>query len=186
MLADEILVLDGGRALQCGATRDVFERPANRKVAELLGIDNVGEGTLLASGTVDIGGVLVDAGTGGFLPGTRVMWRVDADGVSLAEGGRYAGVIERVYGSYGETRVAVRVGAALLHCSVPARGGYLRAVAGIDVAAAGGAPGSGAGPDRSRMMTAGAGRAFARTIEEGQSCCIDIAPGSVTVWPVSA
>src|SRR5258706_12345822 len=48
MLADEILVLDGGRALQCGATRDVFERPANRKVAELLGIDNVGEGTLLA------------------------------------------------------------------------------------------------------------------------------------------
>lgn len=185
ILADEILVLDGGRALQCGATRDVFERPANRKVAELLGIDNVGEGILLASGTVDIGGMLLDARTGGFLPGTRVMWRVDANGVSLAEGGRYVGVVERVYGWYGQTRVAVRVGAALLHCAVPASG-HLRAVAGMDMTAAGGAQSNATGPDTRRMPAVGAGRAFARPIEEGQSCCLDIAPGSVTVWPVSA
>jgi ABC-type sulfate/molybdate transport systems ATPase subunit/ABC-type sulfate transport system permease component len=145
MLADEILVLERGRALQYGDTRDVFERPASSKVAALLGIDNVGDGTLQEPGLVDIGGMLLNARTGGFQPGTHVMWRIDIDALAMTEDGRYAGVVERIYGWHGDTRAAVRVGMVLLHC-----------------------------------------RAAGRSLAEGQSCCIDIAPHGVTVWPVSA
>lgn len=119
LLADEILVLDRGRVLQQGPTRALFERPASVKVAQLLGIDNVGEGTLVAGGKVDIGGVLLDVRDGGLPVGTRLMWRVDARGVSMTEQGRHTAVVERVYESHGETRVAVRLGTALLHCRAP-------------------------------------------------------------------
>jgi molybdate transport system permease protein len=47
------------------------------------------------------------------------MWRVDARGVSMTEQGRHTAVVERVYESHGETRVAVRLGTALLHCRAP-------------------------------------------------------------------
>ncbi|MCG1043528.1 ATP-binding cassette domain-containing protein [Mycetohabitans sp. B8] len=119
LLADEMLVLDRGRVLQQGPTRALFERPASLKVAQLLGIDNVGEGTLVAGGKVDIGGVLLDVRDGGLPAGTRLMWRVDARGVSMSAQGRHTAVVERVYESHGETRVAVRLGAALLHCRAP-------------------------------------------------------------------
>ncbi|WP_323073075.1 ATP-binding cassette domain-containing protein [Mycetohabitans endofungorum] len=119
LLADEILVLDRGRVLQQGPTRALFERPASLKVAQLLGIDNVGEGTLVAGGKVDIGGVLLDVRDDGLPAGTRLMWRVDACGVSMTEQGRHTAVVERVYESHGETRVAVRLGTALLHCRAP-------------------------------------------------------------------
>jgi ABC-type proline/glycine betaine transport system ATPase subunit/ABC-type sulfate transport system permease component len=40
LLADEMLVLDGGHVLQVGRTEDLLARPANRKVAELLGVES--------------------------------------------------------------------------------------------------------------------------------------------------
>jgi molybdate transport system ATP-binding protein len=40
-LADRVAVLDEGRLLQIGPRRDVFAKPASRRVAELVGIENV-------------------------------------------------------------------------------------------------------------------------------------------------
>ena len=44
-LADRIVVVDEGRVLQAGAPADVWRRPRSRRVAVLLGLANVGEGT---------------------------------------------------------------------------------------------------------------------------------------------
>ncbi|KAG0165169.1 Fructose-bisphosphate aldolase 1 [Apophysomyces sp. BC1015] len=156
LLADEILVLDRGRVLQKGATHELFERPANLKVAQLLGIDNVGEGTLVAGDRVDIGGVLLGVRDGSLSAGTRLMWRVDARGVTIGAHGQHPGVIERVYELHGETRVAVRVGAVLLHCRA------------------------------SSDASADGAYATPHMSGEGQPCCVDIATGSVTVWPVTS
>lgn len=40
-LADDVVVLEHGKVVQCGTVPDVFARPANRSVAVLLGIPNV-------------------------------------------------------------------------------------------------------------------------------------------------
>src|SRR6202012_4462317 len=43
LLADEVLVMEHGRVLQSGTIEAVFARPATPRVAELLGLTNVGE-----------------------------------------------------------------------------------------------------------------------------------------------
>lgn len=43
LIADEVLVVDQGRRIQVGPVSLVFERPATLRVAELLGLHNVGE-----------------------------------------------------------------------------------------------------------------------------------------------
>lgn len=55
LLADEVLVIDQGKVLQAGPTAMVFSRPANLRVAELLGLSNVGEGYLTPSGVLQLG-----------------------------------------------------------------------------------------------------------------------------------
>ena len=87
-LADEILLLDDGRVLQAGPTGQLFTRPATLRVAELLGIDNVGEGEILPDGTLWLGGDW-RLRPGGELPPGRVMWRIAPDGLRLTVQGRW-------------------------------------------------------------------------------------------------
>ena len=57
MLGEDLLVLDGGRVLQAGPTREVFERPGSLEVAELLGIENVFAAKVIAPGVLAAGGL---------------------------------------------------------------------------------------------------------------------------------
>lgn len=104
LLSDEMLVLAHGRLLQQGATQDVFARPANAQVAELLGLTNVGTGTLhetdgkwsilMQDGdAVALHAAVVDAAIPVALganqanvarAGTAVMWRIHPDAIALS------------------------------------------------------------------------------------------------------
>lgn len=107
LLADELLVLEGGRVLQSGRTEDVFLRPANALTARLLGAEFVADGTMVEAGTIKVdGGPLLNVSGPSPQPGSRVGWSVPSALVRLSEQGRYQGDIEDV--------LAVGVGRQLL------------------------------------------------------------------------
>ena len=83
-LADEIVILDGGRIVQRGTPSDVYERPRNRFAAGFLGDANFFTGPV-TSGGVSVGGRLLR--THGALPtdGTMVTLAVRPERLSLAQ-----------------------------------------------------------------------------------------------------
>jgi ABC-type sulfate/molybdate transport systems ATPase subunit/ABC-type sulfate transport system permease component len=112
LLADEVLVVEQGRMLQAGLIDTVFERPASMRVAGLLGLHNVGEGVMRASGHVEIAqGLVIGTGDSGLAPdaGQRVMWRVSSHAVVVSEGGMHAGVVDAVELRRGERYVRVNI-----------------------------------------------------------------------------
>ncbi len=58
-LSDRIAVMSGGRIQQVGTPREIYERPANRFVAEFMGHSNFYEGTVASLGRDGIGTVTV-------------------------------------------------------------------------------------------------------------------------------
>nr|WP_174772192.1 ATP-binding cassette domain-containing protein [Paraburkholderia sp. SG-MS1] len=112
LLADEVLVVEQGRVLQAGAVADVFERPASIRVAALLGLHNVGEGSMSAAGQLQIApGLTVSTANGVSLPaaGQRVMWRVSSHALAVTPQGAHAGVVESVELRRGERYVRVNI-----------------------------------------------------------------------------
>ncbi len=81
-LCEEILVVAEGRVLQRGPSRELFARPASARVARLLGVENLLEGTVLASGVLGVAGqstvVVAD-----LPPGTAVLWSVRPERVEV-------------------------------------------------------------------------------------------------------
>jgi ABC-type sulfate/molybdate transport systems ATPase subunit len=55
LLADELLVLEHGRALQSGPTAEIFSRPASETVARLLGAEATAEGIAIGEHRIAIG-----------------------------------------------------------------------------------------------------------------------------------
>jgi ABC-type sulfate/molybdate transport systems ATPase subunit/ABC-type sulfate transport system permease component len=113
LLADELLVIEHGRALQAGRVSDVFERPASARVAELLGLHNVGEGRIVAPGrlrTAD--GLELDLGDDALAPGTPVMWRLGAAAIAPAPDGPFVARVEAVELRRGERYVRIGIGGA--------------------------------------------------------------------------
>jgi molybdate transport system ATP-binding protein/molybdate transport system permease protein len=112
LLADEVLVVEQGRVLQAGFIDAVFERPATLRVAALLGLHNVGEGALSASGQLEIAPGLT-LGTGasarGLAAGQRVMWRVSSHALAVTPNGAHAGVVDAVELRRGERYVRVNI-----------------------------------------------------------------------------
>ncbi|RKT22027.1 molybdate transport system permease protein [Paraburkholderia sp. RAU2J] len=112
LLADEVLVVEQGRVLQAGAIADVFERPASMRVAALLGLHNVGGGSMSAAGQVQIApGLMVTTANRVSLPaaGQRVMWRVSSHALTVTPQGAHAGVVESVELRRGERYVRVNI-----------------------------------------------------------------------------
>ena len=60
-LADEVIVISDGRALQSGSTRDLFTRPSSPEVARLLGIANLHRAVVESDGWIDAEGVRIAA-----------------------------------------------------------------------------------------------------------------------------
>lgn len=115
LLADEILVLEHGRVLQAGPVRELFMRPASLRVAELLGLQNIGEGVVLEDGRVDTGaGLVLRLQASRFAAGAHVMWRIAPEGVRVNRQGAYAGRIESLQLRRGEQRMLVRIGGIAL------------------------------------------------------------------------
>jgi molybdate transport system permease protein len=97
LLADEVLVLADGRALQAGAVEHVFHRPASEAVARLLGADNVATGVVADSLHIAVGGGLaVETAGPPLVPGEHVGWSFHPSRARVAAEGRYRGVVESV------------------------------------------------------------------------------------------
>ncbi len=118
LLADRLAVFDAGRVLQFGQREDVFRRPASRRVAELTGVANIFEGTVVATEgdwrAVEVCGVALrcsnHAPGRGFIPGERVDVCIRAERVVIHRGSPrdaaavnlFEGAIVEEYG-YGAT-----------------------------------------------------------------------------------
>jgi molybdate transport system permease protein len=82
-LADEVIVISDGRALQSGTTRQIFTRPSSTEVARLLGIPNLHRAVVVSDGWIDAGGALIAVNSGNILPGTAVLWSIRPERVTL-------------------------------------------------------------------------------------------------------
>jgi ABC-type sulfate/molybdate transport systems ATPase subunit/ABC-type sulfate transport system permease component len=82
-LADEVIVIAEGRALQSGPTRQTFTRPASPEVARLLGIPNLNRAVVVSDGWIDADGVRVAVESDDISPGTTVLWSIRPERVSL-------------------------------------------------------------------------------------------------------
>lgn len=88
LLADEVVVLSGGRILQAGAVGDVYRKPISPEVARLLGIDNLLPGRALARQGVESGDATFATLPHGLNAGTPVLWTVRPEDVGVVAGGR--------------------------------------------------------------------------------------------------
>jgi molybdate transport system permease protein len=86
LLADELVVLDGGRVAQAGTRRSVFGAPASPTVAGILGIGNLQPGRVAAPGMIEAAGVRLAADTAAMPVGTPVWWSVRDEQVELGRG----------------------------------------------------------------------------------------------------
>jgi ABC-type Fe3+/spermidine/putrescine transport system ATPase subunit/ABC-type sulfate transport system permease component len=129
LLADEILVIDGGRVLQTGRVTEVFLRPANAVVARLLGAGRPAHGVAGAGAGIAIDGIAIDgiaigggvtlAVGGQPVPSGRVSWAVRPEWVRPDPLGAYAGVIETIIKAGPFLDLGLRLGDAELVSRVP-------------------------------------------------------------------
>ncbi|HTI19096.1 MAG TPA: ATP-binding cassette domain-containing protein [Trinickia sp.] len=97
LLADEVLVMDQGRVLQAGPIEHVFERPASLRVAELLGLRNVGTGVIPSSGYLELSGhLVVETLDRSIAAGQRVMWRLASGAVRPSQDGPFEALVESI------------------------------------------------------------------------------------------
>jgi len=113
LLADEIIVIDHGRALQQGPVSEVLRRPSSPVVAGLLGIPNTHRATVLRPGLLGVAGIELAADTGGLEPGEAVDWAVRPEDIGLGQAdGLSATVLDVVsFGSAAE--LSLRLGDGL-------------------------------------------------------------------------
>jgi len=83
LLADEVVILADGRALQSGTRTAVFERPASPRVARLLAIDNLRTGVIAGSGRLVSDHTELAIRETGLTPGTTVSWCIRSEHVVL-------------------------------------------------------------------------------------------------------
>ncbi|MBW4053321.1 MAG: ATP-binding cassette domain-containing protein [Proteobacteria bacterium] len=111
LLADELLVLEGGRVLQAGATEQVYQRPATAQAAGLLGAEHPSAGLVAAPNAIAVGPQAVLEVAGPPLErGRRVNWSVMPGRARVSRGGRYEGTVEEVVSAGLERRLTVRFG----------------------------------------------------------------------------
>jgi ABC-type sulfate/molybdate transport systems ATPase subunit/ABC-type sulfate transport system permease component len=89
LLADELLLIEGGRLLQAGDRRAVFGAPASPAAAALLGILNSHRGEVAAPGRISCQGVVLVASTDGLPDGAAVGWCVAPERVRVDPAGEH-------------------------------------------------------------------------------------------------
>lgn len=113
LLADEILLIEAGRALQSGPTSAVFRRPANERAARLLGAENAAEGVVTGPHELGVGrGVTLVVGGPALTPGERVGWSCSAARAHVGASGTHPAVVQEVATVGIDRQVTVRLGEA--------------------------------------------------------------------------
>jgi ABC-type Fe3+/spermidine/putrescine transport system ATPase subunit len=134
LLANEVLLLEGGRVLQSGPTDRVFLRPVNETAARLLGAEAVAEGVAVAADAIAVGAdVPLQAAGPPLQTGARVGWSVPAALVRIGAQGRYEGVVEEIIPVGAESRIAIRFGKALVHALAGRAGHHLGQTCRFDI-----------------------------------------------------
>ena len=123
LLADEVMLLADGRVLQAGPTQAVLAHPATPQAARLLGIRNLGFGTLTKQG-LRAGELHVALAEVPGLPGTAVSWCVRPEDVLVhATQGHPATVVDVVaLGPVTELTLALAGGGELAATTANGRG----------------------------------------------------------------
>ncbi len=89
-LGDIIAVMSGGQVLQVGSPQEVFSRPANAEVAQIIGIETVVQGQVVANdnglATVSVNGTMLK-GLGTDVNGSAVYVCIRAEDVLLEQAG---------------------------------------------------------------------------------------------------
>jgi ABC-type Fe3+/spermidine/putrescine transport system ATPase subunit/ABC-type sulfate transport system permease component len=115
LLADELLVLEGGRVLQAGPTAQVFSRPVSELAARLCGAEFVAEGIAADSTNIEVGADSTLKVMGSLLQsGARVGWTVSSARIRLNANGRYEGQVESFIPIGIGRRIAIRFGKTLV------------------------------------------------------------------------
>jgi ABC-type Fe3+/spermidine/putrescine transport system ATPase subunit/ABC-type sulfate transport system permease component len=83
-LSDEVIVLGHGRALQSGASRDVYSRPRSPEVAQLLGIANIHRAVVVSDDWISAKGVRIAVRDTGLAAGTEVLWSIRPEHVLVS------------------------------------------------------------------------------------------------------
>lgn len=85
LLADELLVIDGGHLLQAGPTREVFGRPATPVVAQVLGVANLHQGRVIAPDAIETDGAILEVAAHTLPPpGTDIEWSISPEHIALS------------------------------------------------------------------------------------------------------
>jgi ABC-type Fe3+/spermidine/putrescine transport system ATPase subunit/ABC-type sulfate transport system permease component len=115
LLADEILVIDGGRLLQAGPRSVLFSRPASPEVGRLLGIQNLLTAVVSGPGEITAGTLRIAAPTADLPAGSEVLWCIRPDRVTAGDQGGYAAVVIDVadLGTYTSVTVELASGPEL-------------------------------------------------------------------------
>jgi len=90
-LADEIVIISNGHALQSGSTRELFTHPSSPEVGRLLGITNLYEATVESDGWIDAQGIRIGASTEDLAASTPVLWSIRPEDVNLLAAGGLSG-----------------------------------------------------------------------------------------------
>jgi len=114
LLADEVLVIDDGRALQQGRVRAVFAAPRSWEVARLVGVPNAHRASVLGPGVVAVGPTRLPANTGELSRGTPVVWSVRPEEVLVSPTTRQSGESWTPPGLVGQVEDVADLGVALL------------------------------------------------------------------------
>jgi molybdate transport system ATP-binding protein len=89
-LGDVIAVISAGQILQVGSPQEVFSKPANAEVAQIVGIETVVQGEVVASdnglATLSVNGTILK-GLGAFVNGSPVYVCIRAEDVLLEQTG---------------------------------------------------------------------------------------------------
>jgi molybdate transport system permease protein len=96
LLADDVVVLADGHAVQTGPRAEVFGRPASPQVAQLMGIENLRSGRISARGRMISDGTPLEVEDGGLPAGTEVLWCLRPQHASLDGDGAVASYAGRV------------------------------------------------------------------------------------------
>ncbi len=132
VMSDRIVVMNQGRVQQVDVPRAIYDSPANRFVADFIGLINFLEATVVAR-SGDHGEVRVEGVPGGALlkarlpdeatPGERVLLAVRPESVALAPApseGALAGRVTRKIYLGNETEYRIELGTVELRATAPA------------------------------------------------------------------
>lgn len=115
-LADELLLMQDGRALQSGPVASVFSRPASEAAARLLGAEAIGAGRAVSAEAIDIGaGVVLRVAGAPLATGSALGWAAHPHQIRPGRAGTYpAEILARGPVTDGQRRVRLRLGAGVL------------------------------------------------------------------------